>query len=319
MHNGSMNNREKMLALLSDQGRWDYIPSGFFLHFDSDHHFGSAAVKKHLEFYRHTGMDFVKLQYERGYPRFSGLKGPADWRRLRPVESDYFDPAVEVVKGLVREVGSEALVILTLYSPFMLAGRTAGGREIVERHIAEDPDAFRAGMQVITHDLLTQMRRCVEVGIDGFYTSTQGGEAGRLSDAELFETCVRPFDLAVMEEADRTCRFNVLHVCDYHYPYSDISRFVDYPGHVVNAGLELTDRKLKMQEVADMFGRPFMGGLERKGVLAGGKAGEVRAAAEAICESAPDRFILAADCTVPSDTDWDNLKTAVAVAHAYRS
>lgn len=70
------------------------------------------------------------------------------------------------------------------------------------------------------------------------------------------------------------------------------------------------------QEAAAFFGRPFMGGLERKGVLATGTPAEVRRAAQAVLAQAPPaRFVLAADCTVPADTAWDNLKAAVDAAH----
>jgi len=37
-----------------------------------------------------------------------------------------------------------------------------------------------------------------------------------------------------------------------------------------------------------------------------------------ILADAPDRFILAADCTVPSETPWDHLKSAIDIAHEYR-
>ena len=64
-----------------------------------------------------------------------------------------------------------------------------------------------------------------------------------------------------------------------------------------------------------MFGRPFMGGLERKGVIATGSRDQIRQTAQEVLAQAPDRFILAADCTVPSETPWENLKAAIDVAH----
>ena len=67
-----------------------------------------------------------------------------------------------------------------------------------------------------------------------------------------------------------------------------------------------------------MFGRPFMGGLERKGTLATGTPDEVARAAADVLSQASDRFILGADCTVPGDTGWDNLRAAIATAHNYR-
>ena len=62
-----------------------------------------------------------------------------------------------------------------------------------------------------------------------------------------------------------------------------------------------------------------MGGLERKGVIATGGLDEIRQAAEGVLAEAPERFILAADCTVPSDTPWKHLKTAIDTAHQYRN
>jgi uroporphyrinogen decarboxylase len=56
--------------------------------------------------------------------------------------------------------------------------------------------------------------------------------------------------------------------------------------------------------------------MERKGVLAAGTPDEVRRAAAEVLNQAPESFILAADCTVPGDTSWDNLKAAVDTAHA---
>jgi hypothetical protein len=36
-----------------------------------------------------------------------------------------------------------------------------------------------------------------------------------------------------------------------------------------------------------------------------------------VLHDAPDRTILGADCTVPSDIDWDNIRTAISAAHEY--
>jgi uroporphyrinogen decarboxylase len=61
-----------------------------------------------------------------------------------------------------------------------------------------------------------------------------------------------------------------------------------------------------------------MGGLERTGVIASGSPEEIRRSAEGVLAEAPERFILAADCTVPGDTPWEHLKTAIDAAHQYR-
>jgi uroporphyrinogen decarboxylase len=169
----------------------------------------------------------------------------------------------------------------------------------------------------MTENVLTLARGCKRAGVEGFYVSSQGGEAFRFQDRNIFQKYIKPTDLTVWEEIS-SCSFNILHVCDYEGGYNDLSPFLDYPGHVVNSSLKVGDRKLTPSEVSQMFGRPFMGGMERKGVLATGKPEEIRQAATEVLAQAPDRFILAADCTVPGETPWENMKAAIETAHQYR-
>ncbi len=312
-----MNKRDAVLSLLDTQSIPAYIPAGFFLHFDPACRTGQAAVDKHLEFFRYTGMDFVKIQYERKFPPIPEIKTPDDWAKMPEYPLDFYAEPLKVVEGLVKATKKEALVILTLYSPFMFAAQTTS-YDLITRHIQTDPDKVKIGMRAITNSAMRFVQECIRLGLDGFYTSTQGGEAARFSDPALFDACIRPYDLELMEEINRTCPFSILHVCDYQLPYSSISRFADYPGQVVNASLELTGGKISAKDVATMFNRPFMGGMDRLGTLAKGSPAEVRKAAEAALREAPERYILAADCTVPADTSWDNLKTAIDTAHNWK-
>lgn len=307
--------REAVFSLLDARKPQTYVPAAFFLHFDPQFHRGRPAVEKHLEFFRYTGMDFVKIQFELPFPRHPEIQRPEDWDKLPVYGVEFYQPQLDVVEGLVREAKDEALVVLTLYSPFMLAGQAVGA-ERVEAHIRENPEAAKRGIGRVAESLLIFVRECIRLGVDGFYHSTQGDEASRLGGTGLFEQCVKPFDLLVMDEINRSCPFNILHICDYHAAYDDLTPFLDYPGHVVNASLHVGDRLLTPHELSAMFGRPFMGGLERKGILATGTPEEAGQAAAAALRQRSDRFILGADCTVPAGTSWDNLRAAIAVAHA---
>jgi uroporphyrinogen decarboxylase len=312
-----MNKREAILGFLDPTYVPQSIPAAFFLHFDPAFHRGQAAVDKHLEYFRATGMDFVKIQYEHSFPRQAQIEQPSDWAKMPFYGLDFYEEPLRVVEGLVRAAKSEAVVVLTLYSPFMFAGQTAG-EETLTRHILEDPQAVKRGMQVITDSLMGFVRACIKLGLDGFYMSTQGGEAQRFPNRGFFDECIRPYDLALMEEADHSGTFNILHVCDYRLPYSDLSPYVDYPGHVVNASLELTGGKTTPREVARLFNRPFMGGINRLGTIATGTTEQVRRVTEEALADIPERFILGADCTVPSTTPWENLGTAVDTAHKFK-
>lgn len=310
--------RQAMLSLLDGTNEKTYTPAAFFLHFDETYHRGQGAIDKHLEYFRYTDMDFVKIQYELTFPPRPEIQKPDDWEKMPLYGEDFYEPQLKVVEGLVKAAKKEALVLVTLYSPFMCAGHTTSD-EIITRHILESPEKVKKGMEVITESVAVFVRGCVRAGVDGFYASTQGGESNRFEDSAPFLECIKPYDLRIMEEINESCIFNILHVCDYNGPYDDLTPFLDYPGDVVNCSLHIGSEEITPKEASRMFSRPYMGGMERKGVIASGTNEQIKSAAEKILGEAPDQFILAADCTVPSETEWDNLRTAISTAHTFRA
>src|ERR1043165_5878038 len=234
-----MNKRDTMLSLIQDEASPEYIPAAFFLHFDNAYYQGQAAIDKHLEFFRATGMDFVKIQYEQGFPTSVPIRMPEDWAHAPHCSKDFFEESIHVVDGLVKTAKSEALVIMTLYSPFMWAAHLGD----IAYHLQENPEAAKKGLEIMTENVLTLVRGCKRVGVDGFYASSKGGEAFLFQDPNIFEKYVKPTDLAVWDELS-SCSFNILHICDFEGAYNDLSPFLDYPGHVVNSSLKIGDQTL---------------------------------------------------------------------------
>jgi uroporphyrinogen decarboxylase len=309
-----MNKRDHVLEVVSGRATGGGAPAAFFMHFPPECHVGQAAIDQHLRYFRSTGMDLLKIQYELPLPTQPAMHRPGDWARAPRWTLDDFAPMLAVVDGLVKALHHEALVIVTLYSPFMWASHLADS-ESLRAQLAEQPEAVVSGLEILTENVITFAHGCQRLGVDGFYVSTQGGEAFRFGGTEIFEKTIRPTDLAVWDAIGGSL-FNILHVCDYHGPYADLTPFLRYPGRVVSTSLALESRTLTAREVQAQFGRPVMGGLERKGVLATGPAEAIRAAVTEALADRPEGFILAADCTVPSDTPWDHLKLAVDLAHA---
>jgi len=311
-----MRRRDNLLNLIHNPSGSEHVPAAFFMHFDAAHHQGQAAIDKHLEFFHQTGMDFVKIQYEQTRPPCPPIRKPEDWMHVPLVGEDFFEPTIRLVEDLVKAAGQEALVVMTVYSPFMWATHLdqAG---LIGDHLQENPQAVSQGLEIMTENVLRLVRGCKQAGVDGFYVSTQGGEAFRFPNTQIFRKYIKPTDLAVWAEI-QACPFNILHICDYDGGYADLTPFLDYPGTVVNSSLKLGDRTLSATEASDLFKRPFMGGLERKGLIATGSPESIRLTVEKLLMQVPDRFILAADCTVPSETPWDHLKTAINAAHQFR-
>lgn len=305
--------RQALLDLASGR-KPDYTPAGFFLHFAPEFHRGSAAVDKHEEFFRATDMDIVKIQFELPMPSLE-VNSPSDWAKIPRLDADFMAPQLEVVKEVVNRVKEEAAIVLTLYSPFMLAG-SIGGAERLDHDLEHHPDQAAKGIESLAGDLARFIRDCAAAGVDGFYHSTQGGEAIRFRGPGTFLEWIKPYDLAALEAVPKSCPVNILHICDYHRErfgaYEDLSMFLDYPGQIVSCATV----NFTATQIADFFGRPFLGGMDRKGAIAAGDEAAIRAAAREALQAAPERFMLGADCTVPGDTPWSNLRMAIETAHS---
>ena len=311
---GPANKRERMLQWLAGKTDPNYTPAAFFLHFGADYKAGSSAAKRHLEFFRQTGMDFVKIQFEQLYERQEFLQKPSDWSKLALRKIDFYEPLIQTVRELVNSSKQDSLILMTLYSPYMCAGHCAT-RPVLLRHLEENPHAVKRGMEILTESQLIFVRACIKAGVDGFYTSTQGSEAATFTNPGIFRDYVKPFDLAAMKEVNAACPFNILHVCDYVAPYANYDVVRDYPGHVVNCNTKLTGGKMPPQEVSKFFNRPYMGGMDRHGILVNGTASQVEEEIKRVVKSGPRQFMLGADCTVEADTDWSRLRHAISVAH----
>jgi len=309
------NKRERMLRWLDGKPEANYTPAAFFLHFDKEFKAGSAAARKHVEFFRQTDMDFVKIQFEQTYERQEFLQTPGDWGKLTLRKLDFYEPLLVTVRELVKTSKKDSLILMTLYSPFMCAGHCATA-PLLKRHLEENPEAVKKGLEILTESQMLFVRACIKEGIDGFYMSTQGSETKRFSSPAIFNNTIKPFDLVAMKEIHAACRFNILHVCDYHAPYANYDAVYDYPGQIVNCNAKLIDKELRAQEISTRFKRPFMGGMDRHGLIAKGSAAEMDAEIKRVIQAAPRQFILGADCTVGGDTDWGRLRRAIAVAHS---
>ena len=249
--------RDVLEGLIARESGWDYIPAAFFTHFDKACHTGRAAIDRHIEFFRHTGMDFVKIQYEHAFPKLDFIRRPRDWLAMPRYGPDFFEEPVAIVKGLVAELHKEAVIIQTIYSPFMCAADSTS-YELLVQHLREEPDHVVKGLSIIRDSIRGFIDECVKAGIDGFYASTQGGEHRRFVNAADFEKYVLPFDLSLLTEMETRTRFNILHICDYWLPYDSLDIFATYPCKIVSAPTSLEDgRKLRVGEPLRNSGSRF--------------------------------------------------------------
>ena len=308
-----------MMAVLDMATPPNYIPAGFFMHFGVR---GDEAVRTHLDYFRTTGMDFVKIQFDElqlKLPPGVQVKSPSDWAKIPVLPEKWFEPSLYLLKTLIKEAKSDALIIQTLFSPYQMA-KQAVPWEVLVAHVKQDAESVCRGMENITLSLMNFAQAAARLGVDGFYTCSQGGETDRVADRALFNRAIKNYDMLLYKETAQLAPYNIMHICDYDGAYQDFKlRFQDYPGQVVNVPLSADGKPLSLREAADIFSRPVMGGLNRLGILSTGSPEEVKKATLEVLKDAPVNMILSADCTVNRKTPIENLQMAIKTAHEFRT
>ena len=233
---------------------------------------------------------------------------------------DFYRPQLEVVDALVKAAGREALVLVTLYSPFMCAGHSTS-----RGAAREAPRGGRRGGRArgSRRSPTACSASCASAATSASTASTPRRRAARRARSAT-RACSTgtstPCDLRLMRVARRELRLQ-------HPPRLRLRGAVRGPRAVhrlPRARRELQpapdDRaSAACASSAQLFGRPIMGGMDRKGVLATGSTDEVRHEAEAVLRAAPERFILGADCTVPGRGALGGRSARRSpTAHAYR-
>src|SRR5208283_5498170 len=189
--------RDLMADVLDMSARPGYVPAGFFMHFGVR---GDTAVKAHLDYFRATGMDFVKIQFDEvALPHNDQIKTPGDWSKMPILTEQWFEPALYLLKNLIKEAKSEALIIQTLYSHYQLAKQAVGWDVLVE-HVKQDPEAVCRGLENISLSLMNFVQAAARAGVDGFYMCTQGGETNRIADRALFNRTIKNYDMLLYKE-----------------------------------------------------------------------------------------------------------------------
>ena len=294
-----------------------YVPAAFFIHFGSDAKTGDGAVQAHLNHFNNSGMDILKVQFEQGMPRVRDLDKQETWDNIGPVPEEFYRPTLEIIKKLQEAVGEDTYVLPTLYSPYQVARQSITEPEIAKAAI-ERPDDIKRVIGYYADALVWLVKECKAAGIQGFYMCTQGGEAKFESIPGWFDEIIKPNDMKVMQEAVKDTKMNILHICDWEGPYNDLTRYKDYPGQIVNTPIVIAGKPFTLQDGVELFGRPVLGGLNRKKEIVHDTPEQLVAVVDSVLKAAPKgKTMLGAECTVGGASP-ENIRAAVQTAHGVK-
>lgn len=321
-----MTKRERVLAALHGQ-EVDHVPVGLWHHFYG--HPGlteESAVDLQMDFFQDVDTDFIKVLTD-GLPEFpvQHITKAEQWGELAPLGLEH--PWVQSFLNRTRRIVARAGGTPVFHSPLMpfttaryACKRPAPGAsfedELVMRHLRENSDAVKHGLDAIAATLIMMFQQLMdEGGITGFFMPVHGAEFGRFQPGE-YEEFVMPSDLAVINTANALTPHNILHCCSQPGAKNDLNIWRNYPSCAVNWAVYIDELSL-VDGKAFFGGRTCMGGFQNTpdGLISVGTRSEIRAFTKNTIETFGKKgLILGADCTLPSDIPTQRIKWVVEAA-----
>lgn len=310
-----MTKQERLRAVLAFKDT-DYIPCGFWSHFPKAYMVGEKSVEKHLEFYRKTDVDILKVMNEHLYRLDEKVAKPADWRNIRPIDvgASHYTAYFQEIKAIRKAVGNDVPLIATIHGLLVSACHATDGpnqfarrKNLVTTHLKEDPNSVCEGLRAIAQSLADLCEACVSAGADGIYYAQLGSEEDRFS-GEFFTRYVAPIEISILERAKKS-GITILHVCKDHVR---LPLFVDYPCDAVN--WDIHDCRYSLAQARELFPRTcLLGGFDdRDGELVNGSDEAISKKIKSIVSEADRRgLIIGADCTLPTEISLARVRRTI--------
>ena len=310
-----MTERERILAVLSGK-KPDAVPCGFSLHFPREEAFGQAAEEAHLRFFRETDTDIFKIMNENLVPNMGTIQTPDDWKCIRPMSlgSSFLADQLELTRRILDRCDRPAYLVGTVHGitastihPIEAHYGYGPVRELLCAHLREKPQPVLDAMKRIAEAMCLLSQKYIELGVDGVYYASLGGEKRYFTDEE-FENWIAPFDKQILSAVRDAGGHTFLHICKDGL---NMQRYASYAplADVVNWGVYETG--FSLEEGYALFPRSaVMGGLaNRSGVVAQGSDRELaRAVTELIASQHGRPFLLGADCTLATETPYGRIR-----------
>ncbi len=307
----------------------DHLPVTFWNHFPGKDHSAELLAPATVEFAHRFDLDLVRVVPTGMYSvtdygmvtrladddtgsteLVSGpIHGPGDWRHL-PRISPHRGALGEQVRtvGLVRAaLGPDTPVIQTIFSPFSMAIKLAGGT--LGPEILDAGESIHDGLNRMAEDAIAFSLACLDNGADGIFFLAMHAHAG-INRAAYSEFGV-PYDQAVLE-AVRSRAWGV--VAHFHgvQPYFDLAN--RYPLDAIS--WEDRETSPSLREALSLTDRCLVGGIGRMEPLVKGTPAAIRAQVrDVIAQTDGRRVIVAPGCTLPHGVPDENLDALVAAVH----
>lgn len=316
-----MNKKERVQAAIAKKPV-DHVPACFSLHFPHEIASGEAAVKAHLDFYRETDCDILKIMNENLVPLIGEMNSPEDWKKVPSYNrhSPFMQKQLDMIKRILDQAG-DAYSLATIHGicastihPLEATYGYEPVRKLFVEQMRTNKQPMLDARKRIADAMCDLAQACIEIGCSGIYYAALGGEKHFFTDEEFAEA-VEPFDLQILHAIREVKGDIFLHICKENL---EMKRYANYQDVCDVANWGVFEAPFSLEEGRKLFpNATIMGGLaNRSGVLVDGTDEELQAAVRKVIDDfGSTGFILGADCTLPTEIPYERIRTAVHAAY----
>src|SRR5262245_11405347 len=239
----------------------------------------------------------------------TGLARAEEWPRLARLDplKGVLGQQIAALRLAARELGGDAPILQTIFSPLTTARKLAGERVFAD--MRRTPEALEAGLRIITDATIEFALASLEAGAHGFFLATQCASYRVASEAEYARFGKR-YDLEILAALKGRTRLDLLHI---HGEDVMFDLLADYPVSLVTWHGRLTGPTLS--DALKRSPRLLVGGVEETRTLARGPettiGAEVR---DAIAQTGGRRLMVGPGCVLLIATPKAHIRAAVDAA-----
>jgi len=239
----------------------------------------------------------------------AAVTNASGWRALAQIDATRgsFGRELEHLGQLTRRMGGGVPVLATVFSPLTTAAKLSNGAH--RAHLAEDPDSFVRGLDVITEVTCAFVRAATARGCAGIFFATQDATAAAF-DPSAYRRFGEAYDRRVLQAARLAGGwFNVLHMHGEDVHFDILS---GYDAIALNWHIGETPPSIGDYRAAGGT-RPIVGGLQR-GHLTRRDGAAVRADIErSFAETRGRGLLVAPACVIRHPVDPATLEEAARI------
>jgi len=322
----TMNKFDRLKATFSGDplDRWAYA---LWKHFPGNDRTPQGFADAHLEFQRMFDPDVLKLTPHGSYCTVdwgcdigpvhpvngsttvvnSPIKDASDFEKLEEIDpmNGEFGLQLEGVKRVVESLGGQVPLMMTTFSPFMVASLLDPN---ILYHINEDPVQIENGLKVITKVMTEFGKIVLDAGADGLFVASLHSVEGKLS-SEQFANFEANYTLKLLKELRAKADFMVFHIHGNKPLFKYIAN--NYPIDAINWHSQLNTPTI--EDALQIFNKGLFGGIDETETVRKGTPYAIKKKLQEVMQISNSRLLLAPGCVIPIDTPVENLRKIVKV------